>query len=265
MFGVVPKVLWSQAVTPDALNRIRLAMRCLLAIDRTSGRVILVDSGAGDKWSDVEQERFAIDVSADHLRENLQALGVAEDDVTDVVVTHLHFDHNGGLTRWSGAGTEKAVSRFRKARHWIHAQHLAHASSPTPKDRGSFYDRDFRPIQEARLFEIIEGEQALSPFEQVTWHIFHGHTPYQLLPRFADDHMQIQYCADLVPTAAHLSPAWVMAFDNEPLKTVQEKQALLAECSSKNLALFLEHDPEHTLISVDVTQRRPSIKDSLAI
>ncbi len=265
MFGVVPKVLWAPLTPPDALNRIGLAMRCLVAIDRRAGRVILVDSGAGQKWTEQENERFAFSGGPDPLGAGLSALGIHDQDITDVVVTHLHFDHNGGLTRWEDDPGTRAVPRFGNAVHWLHAGHLAHARQPGLKDRASFYGRDFEPLLERELFRMVDGRGGPSPLPGVSWLVANGHTPCQLLPRFEDDHLAVQFVADLIPTTAHLPPPWVMAYDNEPLKTIAEKQALYRECAAGDLLLFFEHDPEVAAARIDVSGRRPALQEPIAM
>lgn len=265
MFGVVPHTLWHKRTPADELNRIQLCMRSLLAIDRAAGRVILVDSGAGDKWDDVEIDRFAFEIADDPLGQGLQSLGIGDDDVTDVVVTHLHFDHNAGLTRWADAGRDRAIPRFSKARHWIHEAQLGHAMSPSPKDRGSFMPRDFLAIQDADLFATLGGQDPLCPFDDAAWVVAHGHTPFQLLPRFRGGEGAVQYLADLIPTSAHMPLAWVMAYDNEPLKTVQEKKMIYADCAREDLVLMFEHDPEVAGVRLDVSGKRPEIREHVAL
>lgn len=263
LFGVVPRVLWERHHVPDALNRIRLAMRVVLAVDRRAGRVILVDTGAGSKWSPQEIERFGLDTSGDLLGAGLRRRGVADEDVTDVIVTHLHFDHNGGLT--VAADADSAVPRFARARHWVHAAQLAHARSPTLKDRASFFERDYAPVHRHGLFNILEGASPHSPFANVTWFMAHGHTPYQLLPRFSDGENAAQFVADLVPTAAHLAPAWIMAYDNEPLKTLEEKQRLIQDCQRERLILLFEHDPDVAAARIDPSPRHPAIAEEIDV
>lgn len=263
MFGVVPRVLWEQHHVPDERHRITLAMRVLLAIDRRAGRVILVDTGPGSKWTPAERDRFGFDDPPDGLTRGLAALGVAEHDVTDVIVTHLHFDHNGGLTV-DAAGAGQPRPRFPRARHWIHAGHLAHAHAPTVKDRASFYPRDFEAIERAGLFQVVDSAAAL-PFPNITWLIAQGHTPYQLLPRFEDACCAAQFVADLVPTAAHLPLPWIMAYDNEPLKTLQEKQRLMEDCARRDVILIFEHDPQVAAGRVDLSGRHPALGERLAM
>jgi len=264
MFGVVPKVLWEKQTQPDDLNRIPMSMRALLAVDRAAGRVILVDTGAGDKWTSDEIERFAFEIEGDQLGAGLRKRGLSDDDVTDVIITHLHFDHNGGLTRWEDRDAQRATPRFRKAKHWLHAGHYAHATAPTPKDRASFYERDIQPVAEAGLLELVEGDDPKSLIPNVSWFLASGHTPYQMLPRFFDDETALQYVADLFPTAAHLPIPWVMAYDNEPLKTMTEKQQILRDCAEQNLMLFFEHDPQVAAARIDTSGRRPRVKEVVA-
>ena len=265
MFGVVPRVLWAKPAPPDDRNRIELAMRTLLALDRSAGRVILVDAGAGDKWDADEIDRFALETEGDLLGAGLASLDLGDDDVTDVIVTHLHFDHNGGLTVRDPSEPGPCRPRFRKARHWVHRRQLDHALSPAPKDRASFLERDFTPVHEAGLFEIVTGDGSVSPLPGVSWFVADGHTPGQLLPRFCDDEIRLQYMGDLIPTTAHLPLPWVMAYDNEPLKTAGEKQRVLRECAEQDLILFFEHDPAVAAARIDVSRARPEVKETIDV
>lgn len=259
MFGVVPRVLWERVTKPDERHRIRLAMRSLLAIDRDGGRSILVDTGAGDKWSDEERERFAFEVDPVRLDARLSELGLSREGITDVVVTHLHFDHNGGLTEWAGEPGGALRARFPNARHWIHERHLAHARNATEKDRASFYARDFEPVAEAGLFELLSGDGPDCPFPAVRWFISHGHTPYQILPLFDDGTTRLLFTSDVIPTFAHLPVPWVMAYDLEPLRTMDEKKTVLRMCAEDGLLLASEHDPEIAAAAIDATGKRPTV------
>jgi len=263
MFGVVPKALWAKPAPPDDRNRVQLAMRSLLAIDRSTGRVILIDTGAGDKWDADEIDRFAFEIEGDLLGAGLASFGLDDDDVTDVIVTHLHFDHNGGLTVRGPGGPGPCRPRFRKARHWVHQRQLDHARSPAPKDRASFLEGDFTPVQEAGLFEIVTGDGSVSPLPGVSWFVADGHTPGQLLPRFHDDQVRLHYMGDLIPTTAHLPVPWIMAYDNEPLKTAGEKQRVLQECGEQGLILFFEHDPKVAAARIDLSRTRPEVKATI--
>jgi len=259
MFGIVPRVLWEKVAPADELHRIQLSMRSLLAVDRRAGRVILVDSGAGDKWMSEEAARFAFEVDHNRFDARLAELGLSCEAVTDVVVTHLHFDHNGGLTRWVGEPGGRLAPRFGNARHWLHRSHLEHARSPTERDRASFFARDFEPVAEAGLFELLEGESPPCPIPAIQWFVSHGHTPYQLLPLFDDGRTRLLFTGDVIPTFAHLPLPWVMAYDLYPLVTMQEKRRIFSLCSETGLLLASEHDPNLAAGAIDTSGRHPAV------
>ena len=169
MFGVVPRGVWSRKAKPDELNRIQLAMRTLVAMDRDAGRVILVDTGAGHKWPAEEAERFAIQPDRQALARALAEHGLAETDVTDVVITHLHFDHNGGLTEWADQPGGPTRLRFPQARHWIHERHWSHANDPNPRDQASFLERDIHALPEPGVLTLVTGDEPEPPFEGLRW------------------------------------------------------------------------------------------------
>jgi glyoxylase-like metal-dependent hydrolase (beta-lactamase superfamily II) len=243
MFGVVPKVLWEKTEDVDASNRILLAMRTLVAVDREAGRLILVDTGAGSKWSAEEAERYAVDNDAGSLPSALREIGFEEADVTDVVITHAHFDHCGGLTEWSDRPGGDVKVRFQNARHWVHGEHWRHANSPTEKDRASFLKRDFEVLEASGLLEMVEGDDPPPPpFEGIRWMLSMGHTPYLMLPFFEDDEQPLLFTGDMIPTSSHLRPAWVMAYDLYPLTTLEEKKKVLSLCRDEGLRLAFPHD-----------------------
>lgn len=157
MFGVVPKVLWKNINDVDEQNRILLATRTLLAVDRSRGRVILVDTGCGTKWQPKQADRYAINHDQSAVPDALLAIGLSPDDVTDVVITHLHFDHNGGLTYWYDEPGRAARLTYPKARHWVHRGHWKHAANPHFKDRGSFLPEDFAALDASGLLNFVEG------------------------------------------------------------------------------------------------------------
>ncbi|MCG3136449.1 MAG: putative quorum-quenching lactonase YtnP [Phycisphaerae bacterium] len=263
MFGVVPKVLWQKISPADEFNRIQMVMRSLVAIDRVAGRVMLVDTGAGNSWSDVEISRYAFEIADDPLGSSLRRLGLDDGDITDIVVTHLHFDHNSGLVRSSMGNTSVLESRFPQARHWIHAGQLQHALSPTAKDHGSYHPNFFKLLHERRMFELLEGETPPCDLPAISWRLSHGHTPCQLLPRFDDGEIALQFCGDLIPTTAHISPAWIMAYDNEPLKSLAEKKMLLEEAVRRNLILFLVHDANTAAVRLEFEGDKYKVKEQI--
>ena len=265
MFGVVPKALWQKKAPPDELNRILLATRTLVAIDEQARRVVLVDTGAGSKWSPEEAQRYAIMYDPDALPDALAPFGLTAADVTDVVIAHLHFDHAGGMTTWKDQPGGEFDIRFPNARHWVHAKHLEHARNPTLRDQASFIPRDYEALDERGLLRRVTGDKPEPPFEGVRWRLSHGHTPYQLLPWFEDDQHPLLFVGDMIPTAFHLPPAWVMGYDLFPLTTLEEKQRVLQLCADRGLRLAFPHDPEVGGVEVDVASGRPSISRTLDI
>lgn len=256
MFGVVPKVLWGNAVRHDEQNRIHLATRTLLAVDRRAGRVILVDTGCGPKWKPDAAARFALEHNRSAITNALAAQGLAPEQVTDVVVTHLHFDHNGGLTRWVDEPGGPTTLLFPAARHWIHRKQWEHAHHPHAKDRASYLREDFAALTEDRL-TIVEGDSPPPLMDGVEWFLSHGHTPYQLLPLFREGRDALLFTGDVVPTVAHLRPTWVMAYDMFPTRTIEEKELLYRRCLDDGMVLAFPHDPGVAGVELDGTVDRP--------
>lgn len=263
MFSIVPKAMWSRKVSCDERNRIPLVTRTLLALDRSAGRVLLVDTGFGKKWSADERERLALRFDEEPLDVALAEHGLGADDVTDVVITHLHFDHNAGLTTGEpGAGVDQAQPRFRKARHWIHTRQLEQALNPSHKDRGSFHPRDIVPVRDAELFRAVSSPSEID-LPGIEWVVTEGHSTGQLLPKFVDGDQRLLYVCDTIPTRHHLALPWLLAFDNEPLKTVVEKQAILEECEQTGMKLIFVHDPETPAGAIATTGKYAEVSETI--
>lgn len=260
MFGVVPKVLWSKSSPADELNRIALATRSLVAVDRKDGRIIVADTGCGPKWSAADAARYAVSFDPGPLDQLLASLGVDRDSVTDVIVTHLHFDHNGGLTEWEDDPDGPTRLRFPEARHWVHRKHWDHAHNPHVKDRASFFPHDFAALANSPMLQLVEGDEPPGPARGWTWLLSHGHTPYHLHVRFGVD-QQVVFVGDMVPTIAHLRPAWVMAYDMQPTRTIDEKQKLLADAIARRTVLAFAHDPIHAAVRIDGVVDRPIVSE----
>jgi glyoxylase-like metal-dependent hydrolase (beta-lactamase superfamily II) len=237
MFGIVPRPLWERPSAPDTLNRIALALRLLLI--RGKGRTWLVDTGIGDKFDPKSNSIYRIE-GAVLPDEALRRAGFDPADVTDVLLTHLHFDHCGGTTRQDGSLV------FPHARHYVQRIQWEWARHPSLKDRGSYRPEDFRAL-EGRV-TMVEGRGDLAPGIEVL--PVDGHTPAMQLPRIFGDGKSVLYCADLVPTFAHVRAPWIMAYDNEPMKTAAEKTELLGRAAEEGWVLFLEHDARYAAIRV---------------
>ncbi|MFQ5591811.1 MAG: MBL fold metallo-hydrolase [Phycisphaerae bacterium] len=265
MFGVVPKALWKNVTHVDDANRIPLSTRTLLAVDRARTRVMLVDTGCGTKWSPKLADRFAIRYDTRAIPQALSSMGLSTEDVTDVVITHLHFDHNGGLTDWFDERDGPTCPRYPNAKHWIHAKHWEHAHNPNHKDRASFLKEDFAALADAGLLCLVEGEHPDPPLEGVEWFVSHGHTPYQLHPIIGSEAGRVLFIGDLAPTVAHLRLNWVMAYDVAPLETIAEKEAVFRRCFDEGLLLAFPHDPAIGGVAIEGTIERPIVAKSLAL
>ncbi|NBB74615.1 MAG: MBL fold metallo-hydrolase [Bacteroidetes bacterium] len=250
MFGIIPKPLWEQRIAPDARNRIPLHMRCLLV--QGHGRCILIDSGIGDKYGDKFAGIYAIDHAFATLQGSLDHVGVAPEDVTDVILTHLHFDHCGGSTQRRSDGTLELT--FPNAQHYVQHAHWEWAQAPNAREKGSFLDENLAPLAESGQLQFTDGEEELFP--GITVHPVHGHTEAQQTVKISDGgENTLVFVADLLPTTAHLAPAWNMAYDVRPLMTIDEKMDFLTDAVDHGWDLFFEHDPEVVVASVKRTER----------
>lgn len=248
MFGIVPWVFWSRTNPPDERQRIDLAARCLLI--RGRGRTILVDNGNGSKFTDKQKDIYKLDLSGSDLDSSLAKRGVTPDDITDVILTHLHFDHAGGSTiRRNG----EVVPAFPKAKYYVQRAHWELSQRPGEKDRGSFMKDDFQPLFDHGVLEFTEGEGELFPGIRTI--VCNGHTSAQQLPLISDGKTTLLFCCDLIPTMSHVPLPYVMAYDVRPLVTIEEKKKVLGRASEEGWILFLEHDPAVEAITVKPSEK----------
>lgn len=250
MFGIIPKPLWTRRIEADARNRIPLHMRCLLL--QGAGRCILIDNGLGTDYSDKFADIYAVDHDFATLEASLARAGVTPDDVTDVILTHLHFDHCGGSTRRTDAGSLELV--FPTATHYVQRAHWDWAQAPNVREKGSFLDENLAPLEASGQLHFTDGEEELFP--GITVHPVHGHTEAQQIVKISDGREKtLVFVADLLPTTAHLAPAWNMAYDVRPLQTIDEKTAFLDDAVEGEWTLFFEHDPEVAVADLERTDR----------
>jgi glyoxylase-like metal-dependent hydrolase (beta-lactamase superfamily II) len=238
MFGVVPRVLWEKSNPPDTKNRIDMALRTMLI--RGNGKVILVDSGIGTKWSEKLVDIYAIDHSTYQLDTALASVGCTRDEVTHVVLTHLHFDHVGGATRFDATG--KAVLTFPNADYLVQFDNLGHAHAPSEKDKASFIEYTIKPLEDSGRLVGVNGEKEIAPGVHIL--VTHGHTPGHQLVKVSSKEETILFCGDTVPTASHIPIPWVMAYDLYPLTTMEEKRDLFIQAVKGNWKLAFCHDPK---------------------
>lgn len=248
MFGVVPKPLWSRVTEPDDRNRIQLALNSLVI--RNDRDVVLVDTGMGDRWSDKERDIYAIE-DEPGIDATLEAVGVRASDITIVLSTHLHFDHAGGNT---AVRDGELVPRFPSARYVVQAGELAWAQAPTLRDRASFVPETFLPIVEAGQFDVVEGDVEITPGVRVRR--VPGHTPNLQAIVVSGGGRTLLYPSDLVPTAAHLPFPWIMGYDLEPLRTLENKMAALEEAEREGWIVVLEHEPVMPVGRVTIDGKR---------
>lgn len=242
MFGIIPKPLWSKAIAADELNRIQLSLRVMLI--KTSNRNILVDTGIGDYHGDKFDHRFGVAGEKNPLIKLLKELhDLNPEDITDLIVTHLHFDHVGGL----GQDPTTHTALFPNATLHIHREHYEYALNPTPRDTGSFHSQYFRPLVEAAekagKVHWVSGKEGVlleDESDQLFFKCSFGHTPYLLHPY--DD--KFIYMADLVPTSHHIPLPWVMGYDIAPGQTTLDKMEFFKFILEKNLTMIFEHDME---------------------
>ncbi len=257
MFGIVPRTLWERCLAPDTRGRIRLSMRCLLL--EGAGRLILVDTGVGDKYDARFKDWFAIDHTDTDLNRAILAAGFMPGEITDVILTHLHFDHAGGSTvRRLG----KPAPRFANAVYHVQRSHLESARSPNAREAASFLPENFEPLAAAGQLHCLDGSGPLFPGIEI-W-VVHGHTEAQQLVKVSGPEGTLVFVADLLPTTHHVRLPWIMAYDVRPLVTLAEKERFLCEAERQRVHLFFEHDPEVAIANVSrgkrgmaVVNRRP--------
>jgi glyoxylase-like metal-dependent hydrolase (beta-lactamase superfamily II) len=237
MFGIVPKVLWQKENPADEQNRIDMRTRCLLLKDAKNKRNILIDCGIGDKDDQKFRDRFKVAPYA--LETELTRHGLTADDITDVIATHFHFDHMGGLTKLDSAG--KLTARFPKAKVWAQKRNWAHAWKPNEKDRASYLQDNFAIYDSDSRLQLVNGEEEILP--GISMRVSEGHTVGMQHPFISDGTTSLLYCADIIPMSAHVRVAWVMGYDCFPLTTIEEKKKILAEAAEKETVIYFEHCP----------------------
>lgn len=237
MFGIIPKPLWEKKIASDEKNRIPLNMRCLLI--EGAGRRILIDTGIGTMFDDKFATIYGVDHTEASLHESLSEAGLAAEDITDVLLTHLHFDHAGGCTQETENGV---VPAFPAATYHVQRDHWSAAHAPSLREKNSFRRPTFDPIEAAGQLNLLDGPQTLWPGIDVL--PINGHTEAQQMVKISDGAADtLLYAADLVPTTAHVPPVWNMGFDIRPLVTIDEKHTYLKRAADEGWTLFFEHDP----------------------
>ena len=260
MFGVVPKTIWNKTNPADANNLIDIAARCLLIED--GNRLILIDTGMGNKQSDKFFGYYSL-WGTHSLDGSLAKYGFHRDDITDIFMTHLHFDHCGGSVQWNSdkTGYEPA---FKNAKYWSNENHWEWATKPNAREKASFLAENILPMQESGQLNFIKRPESdfLSQSE-LGFGIFFadGHTEKQMIPHIQYQDKMIVFCADLLATAGHIPLPYVMGYDTRPLLTMPEKAKFLNAAADHNHYLFLEHDAHNQIITVEHTEKGVRLKE----
>ncbi|MDB2702422.1 MBL fold metallo-hydrolase [Flavobacteriaceae bacterium] len=257
MFGVVPKTLWERTNPADQMNRIKMAARSLLIED--GKRLILIDTGLGNKQSETFFSHYALWGNFD-LNSSLKKAGFHSDDITDVVFTHLHFDHCGGAIVRNKKGFYEPA--FKNARFWSNKDHWQWAKDPNVREAASFLPENILPIEESGQLNFVENAMTELGFDVL---LMDGHTEKQLLPVIEYKGKTIVFAADLIPTAGHLPVPYVMGYDTRPLLTLSEKKGFLSTAVKQDYLLFLEHDAENELISLKNTEKGARLDQSFSL
>ncbi|PUZ22105.1 Glyoxylase, beta-lactamase superfamily II [Chitinophaga costaii] len=255
MFGVVPKSIWHKLNPADENNMCSWAMRCLLIED--GQRLILVDTGIGNKQDAKFFSHYFLHGDAT-LDKSLAQHGFHRDDITDVFLTHLHFDHCGGAIIRQG---EKLVPAFKNATYWSNVSHWEWATQPNEREKASFLKENILPIHESGQLQFIEGYDGVAFTDHFHIRFVNGHTDSMMLPQLRYKEHTILYMADLLPSTAHLPIPYVMSYDMFPLTTLTEKKAFLQEALNKPYILFFEHDPVNECATLQLTDKGIRVKD----
>lgn len=255
MFGVVPKSIWQKLNTPDENNMCRWAMRCLLIED--GNRLILVDNGMGNKQDEKFFGHYSIH-GDDTLERSLAKYGFNKSDITDVFLTHLHFDHCGGSIEKEN---ETLIPAFKNATYWTNENHWLWATEPNDREKASFLKENILPIKKSGQLKFIKVSDRISFNEEIKVRFMYGHTEAMMLLQINYKDKTIIYMADLLPSVAHIPLPYVMAYDTRPLETLKEKKAFLNEAQQNNYILFFEHDAEHECCTLQLTDKGIRSKD----
>ncbi len=259
MFGVVPKVLWEKKHPADEKNRIHMALNTLLIVGE--GRVVLVDTGIGDKWNEKLASIYGVDHSRFSLMKALLEHNIQPEDVTDVILTHLHFDHVGGATYYDESGELKL--RFPEATHYVQKSQLEWSQKRFEKDRASYLQENIEPLVNSGKLRVLDGPATVAPGIELL--VTGGHTPGQQLTLVSGDDKKLLYAADLIPLHSHVAIPWVMAYDLYPVTTIREKKEILARAAEENWMIFFEHDPEIYCATVVMGKKGYEIREKILL
>lgn len=249
MFGVVPKPLWSMTNPADESNRIEMCMRSLLLV--SADRKILIDNGVGYKTSSKFREIYAINHEEFKLENELRKHNISANEITDVIITHLHFDHAGGSTYRDENGELKLT--FPNAIHHIQKKQWEWGQNPSDRDKASYIPDNYNLIDEKKMLNLLNGDTKFD--DEISLHTVNGHTPGMQLIKISDEIYSLFYAADLLPMTSHIPLPYIMGYDLFPLTTLDEKKYFLPMAAHENWKIFFEHDPFTEVCRIEQTQK----------
>ncbi len=255
MFGVVPKTLWQKTNPADELNRIAMCSRALL-LDNGKKK-ILIDNGIGYKLSEKVNKIYDVDFKDYTLEKSLANINLKKEDITDIILTHLHFDHAGGSTYYDEDRNLKPA--FPNAAYYVQKKHYEWALNPSDRDRASFFPENYKPLEAAKVLNFTDEEFKFDEF--ITLLPVNGHTNHMQLIKVSDEKNTLLYLADLIPTAGHISPPYIMGYDLFPLTTLDEKKKYLRQITDNDWTVFFEHDPHNECAKFGLNERGYFIKE----
>lgn len=258
MFGVVPKSIWNKTNPADENNMCNWSMRCLLIED--GNRLILIDNGLGNKQDDKFFSHYYLNGN-DSLESSLKTAGFHVDDVTDMFLTHLHFDHCGGSIKHNKDKTAFETT-FKNATYWSNSEHWEWATKPNPREKASFLKENILPIQESGQLKFVENENQKPFGDSISIAYMRGHTDAMMIPLINYKGKTIAFMADLIPSVGHIPLPYVMGYDTRPLLTITEKEKFLNTAVEKEYILFFEHDSVNECCTVQKTEKGVRLKEA---
>ena len=254
MFGVIPKALWKRTNPADESNRIKLGARCLLL--KSNNKNILIDTGVGQFWDEKFNKIYNINLEENTIEQALKNIGIAPDEISDVILTHLHFDHTGGSTTLEN---NKFVPTFSNAKYHLQKKHFEYALNPSERDKASFFKNRFKPLYDEGILNLINGNTKFD--DEIELLELNGHTFSQQIVKISDNLKTVLYCGDLMPTSSHVPIPYEMGYDLQPLITIHEKREILPKAVEDEWILFFEHDPFTTAATVTKTDKGFAVKE----